>query len=321
MDFKGTFLRLFYFVMFPFTCISYCLIPTTPDVNMFLGTERIADIYYPFPQGIDLAWEIKFISNRVINWVLYKAGSSIVGFDNQWFPFVVKLIALAVVVAVSYYLSTKLKGWYVFPLVFIALTWTSPRNILQAEYWAVILALVCIGLLLDDRWYHPLLAGILFVGISLLKGVTGLMLVSVLCAVYLLKGVKVSERFWELCTGIAIGVSAFLILSVTVWTHMIPDMLMSAQVANVGFYPISYILLMFIVWTAFYLPSTPLAFIALFVALFLMMRLRGWNLVAFVLMWGAPFAMAIIQGEFMIYHYYPTTIPALVSLVMWERGR
>ena len=320
MDYKSVFHRLFYFILFPFISISYCLTPLTDDATIFIGVERIADLYYPFPIGIDLAWEIKPMGNRIINWVLYKFGDAVVGFSSHWFPLAVKLFALAAVITVSYYLSTKLNGWYVFPLVFIALTCISPRSILQAEYWTVLLALVCIGLLLDNQWYSPIIVGILFVGIGLLKGITGLMLVSVLCGIYLLKDVKLSERFGGMYVGIMLGISTFSLLFLTIWQHMIPDMLMSSHIARVGFFSFSYVLSSFVIWTAYYLPSTPLAFLALFVALFVLMQLRGWDAPTFVLMWVAPFAMVLIQGEFMIYHYYPTTVPAVVTLVMWERG-
>lgn len=320
MDFKGTFLHLFWFVLFPFTCISYCLTPLTHDAQTFIGVERIADIYYPMPQGLDLAWEIKPIMNRFANWVLYKWGALTVGFDSMWFPVAVKALSLALVLVVCWYFSRKVSHWYTFPLVFTALTCIAPINILQAEYWAVLLSLVCIGLLVDDCWYHPIIAGFLFVVIGMFKGVTVLMVIPVLCAVYLLEHVDLTERFGGLYLGVMAGIGMFSVLSLTIWTHMVPDMLMSAQVAHVGFFSWWYVLTSALIWTAYYLPSTPLALFALLPALFLLLRLRWRDATAFAAMWLAPFAMVLIQGEFMIYHYFPMTIPAIVTLVVWERG-
>jgi hypothetical protein len=314
------FSRVWYYLMFPFLCISYLLTPLTHDAQTFIGAERIADLFYPFPQGIDLAWEIKPIGNRIANWVLYKWGDTLVGFASPWFPLAVKLLALLAVLAVSYYFAAVVPGWYVFPLAFTALTAVSDINILQAEYWAVLLALVCIAMLLDSYWYCPVV-GALFVGIVLLKGITGLMLVSILCAVFLLGNVKLSERFGGLYLGVMAGIGAFSVLSLTVWVHMIPDMLMAAQLAHVGFFSWWYILASFIIWTAYFLPSTPIAFFAAFVALFVILYLDLKRAAVFALAWAAPLVMVLIQGEFMIYHYFPCTVPAVVTLILWERGK
>ena len=62
----------------------FCIIPLTNDARIYLGVEHIAANYYPFPQGIDLAWEIKPIFNRVINFVLYKIATLFVPFEDHF---------------------------------------------------------------------------------------------------------------------------------------------------------------------------------------------------------------------------------------------
>jgi hypothetical protein len=42
---------------------------------------------------------------------------------------------------------------------------------------------------------------------------------------------------------------------------------------------------------------------------------------AFILLWLVPLLMIYAQGEFFVYHYFVLTLPALVTLILWNRTR
>ena len=324
MDLRRSFDAVLHCLILPLTAISFVLTPLTNDVRIFFGVEYIADKFYPFPYGWDLAWEIKPIGNRLVNWVMYKLASLFASINNPiWFGIAVKVFALAIVVMVSVYFAEAVKARYAFALTFLALIAVGNISVLQAEWWAVLLALVCVGLLLDDGWYNPIIVGTLFVGIGLLKGITVAMVIPITCAVYLLKDVKLSEKFGGMYIGVMFGLGVFAFFSLNVWPHMIPDMLMSAPVAYVGAIPLTTLLWFAVMGTPFSLAQMPV--IAAGVVALLWFTITHWRRVSQILaalvMWAVPFATVVIQPELMIYHYYLLTIPALVTILMVEEGK
>src|SRR5512138_3922360 len=111
MDYK----RLFYFILFPLISLSYILVPITNDGRIYIAVEYIADTFYQFPYGFDLAWEIKPMANRLMAWVLYKLATMVVPFtDMVAFGVAVKFFALCFVVAGLWYFSRAVGGKWAF---------------------------------------------------------------------------------------------------------------------------------------------------------------------------------------------------------------
>lgn len=315
MDYK----RLFYYLIFPVISLSYILVPVTNDGRIYMAVEYIADTFYQFPYGFDIAWEIKPIANRLMAWILYKLASLVMPLTNTVaFGVAVKFFALCFIVAGVWYFAGSVGGKWAFPVSFVAFTCIGNFIILQAEYWAVLVALVSLALLLRDNENAHALAGMLFILMALFKGITGLLCVPVICAALLLK----RRLYWmDIFGGFIVAASVFVWLALTVWPNMLPDMLMSAQIARVGQYPMWTYLVSELVylWTGFlYIPLVAVGCVA---GIFMFIRLinrSSTDAFLYAAMWGVSFAIVFSQGEFFIYHYFVLTLPALVTILKWE---
>ena len=320
MELRNVYDLLLYFIVLPLSAISFLLHPITSDVRIFLGVEYIADKFYPFPFGWDLAWEIKPIGNRIINWALYKLASLFVSINNQiMFGVTVKVFALIAVVVVSVYFADVVKTRYTFALTFLALVAIGNISVLQAEWWATIVGLLAIALLLQDNNYYHVLAGVLLVAIGLFKGITIVMFIPILCAVLLLKP-SVRLYLSDIFFGVCVSMVTFLWLDITIWPHVIPDMLMSAPVAYVGAVPMSTLLWYAATGIPFSLAQMPVIAAGLVATVwYSITHYRKISTIGtMAVMWLVPFATVVIQPELMIYHYYLLTIPALAAILMME---
>ena len=320
----NSFQKLFYYLMFPIISLSYILTPLTNDARIYIAVEYIADKFYPYPYGWDLAWEIKPMANRLMAWVLYKIASAVVPIENAIaFGIVVKFIALCIIVAVIWYFARTVGGVWTFPLAFVSFTCVGNFVILQAEYWALVWSLLAIALLMHDDEVLHLIAGSMFVVIALFKGITGLLCISIICAVLLLKP---NARFHvvEFMFGFVNSIYLFFALDIMIWPNMIPDILMSAQVARVGQFPFW----MYLMSEGAYLYAgivyIPLLAAGLFLGVMYLVKIGTTNLNAtvwYVGMWLTPFAIIFTQGEFFVYHYFVLSLPTLITLILWNKSK
>lgn len=315
MDYK----RLFYYFLFPLISLSYVLVPLTNDGRIYIAVEYIADTFYQFPYGFDLAWEIKPMANRLMAWILYKLATLVVPFtETVAFGIAVKFFALCFVVAGAWVFARSIGGRWAFPVTFVAFACVGNFVILQAEYWAVLVSLVALALLLRDNENLHAVAGVLFVVVALFKGVTGLLCVPVICAALLMK----RRLYWmDIFGGFVCGASVFVWLNLTIWPNMLPDMLMSAQIARVGQYPIWTYLISEVVYMYTAFLYIPLAAVGVIAGLFMIIRLVQRDIrdaALYAAMWTVSFAIVFSQGEFFIYHYFILTVPALVTILKWE---
>jgi hypothetical protein len=317
--------KILYLVILPYTCIDFCLRSLTNDCRIYIGVEYIADHFYPFPQGFDIAWEIKPMANRIMNWILYKWGDAIAGFNNPVnFGIAVKFLMLCIILAVSYFFAKRVNIKYGFLLTFFSLAWVGNFCIGQSEYWAVVFSLLAIALMLSDSILQWICAGTLIPIISLFKGITGLMLIVIVCAVLLLKWGNIPnwKQWLAGTTGIAICGALWLVTCFTIWPHQISDILMSPHLARVGEYPLfDYFMSLFgyVISTMIYIPLFIVAILAAVVYLIYSGKFGGWYTAAFVAMWATTFVIVLCQGEFFIYQYYCMTVPALITIILWER--
>src|SRR5271157_1647430 len=162
MDFKRGFDAVLYYIILPFTAMSFVLCRLTNDTRIFIAAEAIADTYYHLPYGWDAAYEVKPIGNRILNWVLYKEANAVVSFaDNNyfWFGVMVKLTALVILIACCWYISTKIIFPYGFPFLFIAFACQANFGIMMAEWFAVLFSLVAVALCMEESKPHTFLAG------------------------------------------------------------------------------------------------------------------------------------------------------------------
>lgn len=330
MDYNMLFNRVLHFVVLPIVALSYILTPLTNDLRIYLGVANIATHYFPFPQSIDLAWEIKPVMNRLINYIFYNVASSFVDMSNLfWFGIAIKILGLIVVVLVSWYFAKQINIPYTFATTFLTLTTLSNFFIMQAEYWMLIFSILCLSLMLTKSPYKIFIAGCLIPIITLFKGISGLMLIPIVCAAFLIEDAHITSirgYLWDnryFIAGMAFSGFVFLILQLTIWPHIVSDALMSPYLSNAGKLSAWLSFLRFIlnfILLPMYLPimTVGFAFCAFFVARIRYLNDR-WVSLAYILLWVTPVIILIPQGEYFVYHYTGFAFSALVTLAMSER--
>lgn len=300
---------------------DFVRVPFTNDVSIFMGVEHIADRYYPFPQGIDLAWEAKPIGNRLINYLILKAAQVFVPFeDHVSFEIAAKLIVLLLVIAVSLWFAHRVGGEYTGWLVF--LTFTSCINfcIMQAEYYAVLLSVLTVATIIHDSCYSHMAGGVLIFFIATIKGITLFLLIPVLCGAYLL-GKLEGKALAGLSVGFVVAGMAAVLLQLTVWPNMLPDLLLAPFITGMGRIPVDVGIQYFVIQSVFTTWYIPILLPGLLGAVLLVAgkKFTGWNLAAFAAMWLVPAAMIFIHSEYFAYQFFVYVLPALVTVILCQR--
>jgi hypothetical protein len=326
MNLRKAYDALLYYIILPFTAISFVLTPLTNDTRIFVGAEAIADTFYKLPYGWDAAYEVKPIGNRILNWVLYKVANAFVPLtsnDYAHFGYVVKLTALIILVACCWYISRRIKFPYAFPFLFMAFACEANFCLLMSEWFAVLFSLVAVALCFEENRNWQYIAGAVFLSVGLLKSITVLMVIPAACAVYLLGGTVDWKK--AIAGYLATGV-AFLAACLTIWPYSISDMLMSRLVAHVGMYDYSTLLQWF--WLTQDRSSLPLTLwifapaidvgiaACVFMILYYQKKHDTANTVLMGAMWTVPVAMVFIQSEFIVYHYIVILLAAIVSVAL-----
>lgn len=298
--------------------LSFIRTPFTNDVGIFQGVANIADKYYPFPYGVDLAWEAKPIGNRLINYGLLKITEIFTPFESQdTFIIVAKILVLLAVIIIAAYFSYIIKGEYTFWLIFFAFTTCINFCIMQAEWYASLLAVLTIALVIDKRY---ILAGLLIFFIATIKGITLFLFVPIVCSVYLLHKLE-QKAIAKVLAGFLIGGCAAVILQLIIWPNMMPDLLLAPYITGVGRMPFWDSVQYFVIQTVLivgYIPVLASAFTGLMLIL-AARKYTGWNLAAFVLMWLVPLLTIIIHSEYFAYQFFVYSVPAITTVILCAR--
>ena len=330
MDYNILFSRVLHFIMLPMVALSFVIISLTNDLRIYLGVANIATHYYPFPQSIDLAWEIKPVMNRLINYILFNIANNFVPLDNIfWFGVAIKTLGLIIVVIVAWYFAKQINIPYTFAVTFLTLTTMANFFIMQAEYWALVFSILCISLMLTKSPYKIYVAGCLIPIITLFKGISGLMLIPILCSVFLFEDkqfVSIKEYLWDyryFIGGMLFSGFIFIVLQLTIWPHIYSDAVMSAYLANAGrLLPLNAFIravTCFIILPLYF----PVMGLGVVFGFYFIARLKYLNdryvSFAYVLMWITPIVILIPQGEYFMYQFTGLAIPALTTFILSER--
>lgn len=333
MELKRVF-DILLWVLAPLVSLCYLVTDLTNDARIYLGVEHIAANYYPFPAGIDLAWEIKPIFNRVINFVLYKVATVFVSFEDHFlFGVAVKAIVLLMVVLVAWYFARQVRIPYAFSLVFFSFTAIANFCVMQAEYFAALFSVLAIGMLLDRHLWVNFLAGCVMTCVFLTKGVTGLLIVPVICGWYLLDGeitdyldgMLMIDELKMFIAGFLTAGYGFVVMGILYWHNMVSDILISPHLARVGSTPLVNVVVWFIaqgIVAPLYIPVLLAGFIIGGIFYFAFVQnCDGLTRGAYLLLWIVPCFIVLVQGELFLYHYLAFVPSAVVTLVFLERER
>jgi hypothetical protein len=312
-----------YLLPLPFVTLSFILIPMTNDMRIFQGVARVTDYFGAFPFSLDRAWEIKPLGNRLMEYLIYKLVTLITPFGSPLYSPLVKLTAAIIVLLCCWYFASKFKEHQIPMFAVCAYAFLTVMNFLalQAEWWSALFSLVALGLLLSDKRYAYALCGVVLLFIFLLKGITGLLIIPILCAAYLLDEDFMQKAPIALFSFFFSGLCFFL-LCLTIFPNAIPDMLMSAQLARVGQHP--YPVLINSMFEKFftlaaYLPAFLFAVVIGFYQ-YATVRLPKMKYLALTLLWLFPLAIVFAMGEFFLYHYAVLIFPAIVSIAFYVRN-
>lgn len=311
-----------YLLPLPFVTLSFILIPITNDMRIFQGVARVTDYFGAFPFSIDRAWEIKPLGNRLMEYLIYKLVTLFTPFGSPFFSPLVKLVAAIIIFLCCWYFASKFKEHQIPMFALTSLCFLTVMNFLalQAEWWAAAFSLVALGLLVSKWKYAPVLSGFMMVFIFLLKGITGLLVIPIFCAAYLLDEDFQHKAPIAFLTAIYFGF-LFFIFCLTIFPHAIPDMIMSSQLARVGQHP--YPILLNSMFEKFftlaaYLPAFLFAVVIGFYQ-YATIRLPKMKFLALSLLWLFPLIIVFAMGEFFLYHYAVLIFPAIVSIAIYVR--
>ena len=312
---------LFFLLPIPIVAIAYILIPFTNDVRIFQGVARLVDYYGSFPSSLDAAWEMKPLGNRLIHYLLYKMVTPLTDFGSPLYPVLVKAVCVVVALVCCWYFATSFTKERVpiFAISSLALLTATNFVVMQAEWFAVLACLVCIGMLNRDNLGAYTVSGFLMFFMFLLKGISGLLIIPILCYLYIVteNPYVFFERTAYAFLGFLMAGAAFLAMCLTVFPHAIPDMMMSAALARVGQYPVTtYLNSMFagMGTLSMYVPAFVFT-VAIGLYVLVTVRLSKLKFAALLLMWLVPFLMVLAQGEFFLYHYFVLIFPGILSVV------
>ena len=211
-----------------------------------------------------------------------------------------------------------LKIKYGFLLSFMAMFCSLNLNILQAEWWATIFIMNATALFMEENHNWSYVAGALLIPAFLVKGTTGALMVSCVCAV------MIFQRSIDWKRGLAGFITtglAFFAASQTIWPTMIGDIFLAPILSHVGEYNwfgMVYVTLVAIAISfSIYIPAIGIG--TVYSGVWFKNHIRDPRAIWFLGMWAAPLFVVWLQSESFAYQYFIFIIPAIISLVLYEK--
>jgi len=326
-------------LVFPIAVIcSFVNMPLTDDVKVFIGAAYQSEMNnLPFLHGIDAAWELKPIGNRIL-WRVISTAADWVNSTaniNTGVQFVSILIAIWASILLAGAVSKHISGNrdFIFLALFLALITPFNLCLMQAEWWAVLLSYAALWLLLKETPTSMALAGILTIFIASLKLSTVLLIPTIFVAYLMIAGYEYRNVVRQSLPYLLGVISGGL---VGVWwalylPNVIPDALFSMSVAHTS-RGASFSLVDGIGYLINYaymqVPSIPILLVGIacgggLVLICTMIWINAEDkkeptihMMLLGLLWIMPLASIFIQGEFFAYHYTVLIFPSVVSLLL-----
>ena len=313
--------RFLYFLAFPIVAIGSILSPLTNDVRIFYGVEYLCWKYLPdFPSNINYFWEIKPIGSHIASYYLVVLTNAFIPFTNHFAQevFIKTFAVLLAIVACDYFNRNVLKIRYGFLLSFFGIFCGLNLNILQLEWWAVIFSMFSCALFMSGTKWHSYIAGSLLIWVLLFKGTTGCLIISAICVVMILQR---NIDWIRGAVGYVVTGLAFYVASQTIWPTLISDIMISPVLSHVGEYDMfGQVYVTAVAMTismSIYIPVIGLGLV--YGAAWLNKHRNDPRALWFIGMWLVPLIVVWIQSESFGYQYYVFVLPAIVSLVLYEK--
>lgn len=303
-----------YFLICPFILASYLFERLTDDVRIYLGVGHLTDMM----GGIDNAWEIKPPGNRVLFYLLSKIPET----GLQYQIFLKAAVAIAAILIIAYFaiqVSRKMNADFdiVFTLSIIAMFAISDYVMLEVEWFCVLIMMLMIGALLSDNEYLWEIAGILCLPLFLMKGISLLYIPAVIALVHVIDDRSLIHDNIPFYSGAVWGIVGGVILQLTIFPHMLQDMILSSLVGVIKTDLLTHIIqFTTMTMTAYwFVPSIGVG-LGLLCAVYYYDVLKHPRRFVFLLIsWACVAAIPFIQGEYFQYQYAGMILTSIISIL------
>jgi hypothetical protein len=321
---KGFFLKLLYYLVCPLLLLSYLLEPFTEDVRIYLGVAKVTALTPGFPQNFDLIWDSRFVGHRILFYLLDLITPFNGWLYSIWMKFVVAIATIVILFYFSKRVSEKMQVPFHYPFIFGFLGFFAINNfvIFTSEYFSVIIAMLMMTLLLDDKRNLWHLSGLLGLPLILLKGLPVLLVgIVALATIMLVKDYK--DRLYTALTTLPLIILSLLAV-LWIFPHTITDGVMLFRVAHItrlGILPSIQYFFKYGIGVIGFIPLVIIGVVSLFLVVSTFedddesgfgKHVRDLGLL--VAMWGLAAVYVFFIAEFFYLHYFVMLIPAILTV-------
>jgi hypothetical protein len=319
MDTYTLFQKFIYWIGLPFVLISYLCEPLADDVHIYLGAAKIQALTGGFPMVLDTVWESRIIGHRFLYYILNLISAP---FPGWWYSIWMKSVVAIVTIIILYYFSKRIADRmvvpfeYVFILGFLGLFAVNNVIIFSSEILSVVISMLMVTMLLDDRRGVQVLSGLLVLPLLTLKGLPvllvliGMMVVMMLVTDYI-------DRFKRAIISLPVVGTALLALYLY-FPHFISDIFLIRMTNHPKSGEIVVILYRFFfmgIGTVGMVPVIMAGVCSMFLLLSIVMKEHIRDMRLLIGAWLVASVYVVIIGEFWYYHYYLMLIPALFTIL------
>lgn len=325
-----------------FLCIgvlySFVTTPYSQDVKVFFAAAN--QVKYQPSQGLDAiqsSWEIKGFGNRILFYLLYRAGDAAAGFTNKIaFERTALLFYSAfalVIMAVSAYLVPfeKKNKLLFFFLMFFAVFTGSIAMIMQTEMTCILLCFLMFALFMHGEKWSVILAGIVGSLVFFIKSICLLMIPAVYISTLFFKDkLKDPEKNYRLSV-LSFVIAEVLLLMFVVFRYpgelvsmkesAIFEKTMLSENSDIGMITI---LEKLFAEGNHSLIGVPVLLAGMIAAVVFLCRKNEIQqkklLIPFILMWLFPLDIILISNTYYQYQFFLLTYPAIITIAVLIRN-
>lgn len=314
-------------VTLPAVIYSYLKVVFNDDTHIFFGVARLADTMGSFPSNVDMGWSTHPVGLRSVYYLLYKLTEPLYG--NEFaLQITSKALVGVVVILVAYYFAKQVKQklpvlnvYAVFLITALSFFTLHIMFLMEAEFFACILTVLAIALLLSDSRKANILAGGVMVAVILMKIVTVVYIPVIIAAWILITGYYKSEKLFNCFFGFEVASAAFVVACLLWFKNVVPDTLMMLSLhdpSGHGMATRMYMMVIQSLGVSWFIPIL-LAGVVTGVIVFydLIKYSNRFHQCLFIIMWISPLSLVFIQSEFFLYHYMGLIIPSVVSILIF----
>jgi hypothetical protein len=325
----GLFIKVFYFVISPLILISYLLEPWTDDIRIYLGAAKVTALTSGFPLSLDAVWESRFVGHRFLYYILNLVTPFSGWLYSIWMKALVAIVTFIILYYFSKRVSDKMQISFHYPFILGILGLFAINNfiIFSAEYFSVVIAMLMLTLLLDDREWCQRLSGLLVLPLLILKGLPVMLVLIVILAIAMLVP-DYKDRLMESILSLPLVFVSLLVI-ILYFPHFISDIFLITKLAHLTMLDPLLVIQYFFKYGIGVIGFVPLILIGAFMLFMIVAtfekdhdyefkrHVRDFGLL--LAMWLVAAVYVLFLSEFFYYHYYLMLIPAILTICYFLR--